>query len=96
MNEQPSKYKMTEMYEASYDDENQWTDTSDDWNDQDSWSDQDSWHLDKESDKKPTTYNKNQKLITDYFKITPKNSQKKKILLQNYPKKTPEKNTLRF
>ena len=64
---------MAEMFEESYDEENQWTDTSDDWDDQDTCSDQDSWHLDKEDDKKPTSYIKNQMLITDYFKVTPKN-----------------------
>ena len=59
------------MYEASSEDENQWTDTSDDW------SDQDSWQLDKEYDKEPLTPNKNQKLITDYFKVIPKKPQEK-------------------
>ena len=71
-----TKHKMAEMHQTSYDDENEWTDTSDDCNDQDSLSDQDSWHLDKESDRKPTTCEKKQKLITDYFKVTTKNSQK--------------------
>ena len=52
----------------SSEDDDQYSESSDDR------SDEDSWHLDKEDDQEPThnpTRTPNQKLITDYYEVTP-------------------------
>ena len=63
----------------SSEDDDQWDESSESSDDK---SDEDSWHLDKEDDQEPThnpTRTPNQKLITDYYKVTPVVAKKWKL-----------------